>query len=673
MTGALLLSVLGLTACSSNDKPEGRVTPLEPTAPAPTPPEPIPPEPTPPEPSPFVTRDGANLVMNGSAFHIAGSNNYYPIFKSKLMVDALFDKAAASGFNVMRVWGMLDIGNEDGSNSVGGGPKEGVYFQYWDGTAPAYNDGANGLERLDYIIHKAGQKNIRLVIPLVNNWNDFGGMDQYVRWANGQYHDDFYTHPTIRQWYQNWVSHVLNRVNTYTGIAYKDDPTIMTWELTNEARCVSSGAYPASPTCTTATLTEWAGVMSTFIKSVDSNHLVSVGDEGFFCLQDGVHWTETCAEGVDTVALASLPNVDVMSFHLYPDHWGTDAAWGTEWIRSHLEAAAAINKPVMLGEFGFQDHSTRNAVFQEWTDTVIENGGNGALYWILSDAQDDGTPYPDYDGFTVYCPSAVCTTFQNFASVLTGEEPSFASFVPVADDDRAETAFNTPATVTPLTNDIAYAPTTIDAGSIDLDPATAGIQTTATTADGIFEVQSDNSVTFTPTPGFVGIAEVAYVVSDSTNRSSNEATIEVQVLPNPNNALMIYSFETGTENWQSGTATITQSSDFATDGSSSLKLDVASGDWYGPDLAAPIDLTGKSKLYIDMQLIGAGQSHAVALKVGSGYSWCQGSFAHADPGAVVIDVDLLGLSCQADLNDVRAILIFLGGGRTYHLDKIRAE
>jgi mannan endo-1,4-beta-mannosidase len=53
-------------------------------------------------------------------------------------------------------------------------------------------------------------------------------MDQYVRWANGQYHDQFYTDPTIRTWFKNWIEHLLNRTNIYTGLKYKDDPTIMT-------------------------------------------------------------------------------------------------------------------------------------------------------------------------------------------------------------------------------------------------------------------------------------------------------------------------------------------------------------------------------------------------------------------------------------------------------------
>lgn len=35
---------------------------------------------------------------------------------------------------------------------------------------------------------------------------------------------------------------VLNRVNTFNNITYKDDPTIFAWELMNEPRCPSDSS-----------------------------------------------------------------------------------------------------------------------------------------------------------------------------------------------------------------------------------------------------------------------------------------------------------------------------------------------------------------------------------------------------------------------------------------------
>jgi len=367
----------------------------------------------------FVKQAGPELRLHGNLFRFGGTNNYYLMYKSQFMVDDVLQTAAANGFKVLRMWGSLEIGNQDGSNSIQG-KANGVYFQYWDGLAPAYNDGDDGLKHLDYVIYKAGQLGISLVIPLVNNWNAFGGMDQYVRWRGGQYHDQFYTNPVIRQWYKNWIAHLVNRTNVYTGIQYKQDSTIMTWELANEPRCLSAGVYPRSDSCTTETLITWADEMSAYIKSIDDKHLVSVGDEGFYCIPGATDWTENCGEGVDTIALAKLDNIDLMSFHLYPDFWGKDAAWGTQWINRHIADAHAIRKPAMLGEFGWKDTNTRNSVYEAWTNAVLSEGGNGALFWLLSGRQDDGTYYPDYDGLTVYCPSEVCTTLSNFSEMMSG-------------------------------------------------------------------------------------------------------------------------------------------------------------------------------------------------------------------------------------------------------------
>jgi len=170
------------------------------------------------------------------------------------------------------------------------------------------------------VVAAAKERGLKLVLPLTNNWSDFGGIDQYVRWASGTYHSDFYTNPTIRQWYKAWINHLLNRTNSLTGVKYKDDPTIMTWELGNEPRCKGSGNYPPSSSCNTSTITNWAAEMSAYIKSIDKNHLVSSGSEGFLCEPNkpgaADDWTRNCGEGVDELAISKLRSIDVMSYHL---------------------------------------------------------------------------------------------------------------------------------------------------------------------------------------------------------------------------------------------------------------------------------------------------------------------------------------------------------------------
>jgi mannan endo-1,4-beta-mannosidase len=285
-----------------------------------------------------------------------------------------------------------------------------------------YNTGAGGLQQLDYMLARANEAGIRLIMVLTNNWPDFGGMDQYVAWHGLQYHDQFYTDPAIRQDYKDWVATLVNRVNSITGVPYRDDPAIFSWELANEPRCVNA-SLPTSGTCTQQTLIDWADEMSTYVTSIDPNHMVSVGDEGFLDWGRGEDWPYNGADGVDHEALTALPNVDFGTFHLYPDHWGRDPAWGTQWIEDHLTAAAGYGKPVVLEEFGYRDQAARDGTYQAWTEAVRTGGGDGWNFWILTGIQDDGQLYPDYDGFRVALPSSTATVLADAAEAIRSPAP----------------------------------------------------------------------------------------------------------------------------------------------------------------------------------------------------------------------------------------------------------
>ncbi|MFO1351260.1 MAG: tandem-95 repeat protein [Gammaproteobacteria bacterium] len=103
---------------------------------------------------------------------------------------------------------------------------------------------------------------------------------------------------------------------------------------------------------------------------------------------------------------------------------------------------------------------------------------------------------------------------------------------PLANDDTASTPFNTPATVAIINNDQASGSATIDPATIDLDPATPGMQASVTVpGQGQFITSPSGVVTFIPAPGFVGVASVPYGVNDSLGQSSNPATFTVTVNP----------------------------------------------------------------------------------------------------------------------------------------------
>jgi mannan endo-1,4-beta-mannosidase len=299
-------------------------------------------------------------------------------------------------------------------------------------------------------------------------------------------------------------------------------------------------------------------------------------------------------------------------------------------------------------------------VYKEWTDIFQREGGNGWLYWILSGIQDDGSLYPDFDGFTVYCPTPVCQTLTN----ATARRP----IRPVADHDSAVTEFNQPATLNPAANDVAYQGT--------IKPSTIAI-TGAT--GGTFVKDSAGVVTFTPQADFVGKATAQYTVKDSTGRVSNVADLIVNVKPDPTAAIPIATFETGTDgwgpgNWMPDAGVVSQTPDFHPQGTFGLHLDVTAGHWFGLVYNEPLNLSTKSQILYDLHTGASGTSVSLAVQVGPSFTWCQTGFPFIQPNTtttITVDVFVDLTSCQPQLNDVRALYIFFNPG-SYDIDNVRA-
>ncbi len=329
----------------------------------------------------FISTRGTSFQLAGTDFFAFGVNCYFLAFCSEQVQAEIIQQVAAAGMNTVRAWAFCDVFSriED----------EPAYQFFADGKIE-FNDGPSGLERLDSLIETAERNRVYLLLPLLNNWPDFGGIAFYQKALNlPEDPATFFVSQAARTAYQRWAEHLLTRRNTRTGRLYAEEPAILGWELANEPRCPGSGG--------SSILLEWVHEMSVFLKTLDNHHLLAVGDEGFFCKRGRSHLGSHLYDGrygVDAAAFIKLPSIDFGTFHLYPEHWGLNpngrAVGG--WIADHLATSQLSGKPVLMEEFG-ATHPGREALYRRWTGELRDNGGAGALVWML------GSQHPDVADF----------------------------------------------------------------------------------------------------------------------------------------------------------------------------------------------------------------------------------------------------------------------------------
>ncbi|KAG2989710.1 hypothetical protein PC121_g8808 [Phytophthora cactorum] len=251
----------------------------------------------------YVTMSGTNFELNGKPFYVFGTNAYW-----------------ASETTLSKT-GLATIFNTMAKNDL----------TLWENGKATVNTGDNGLGYFDLVVAAAKAAGVKLVVPFVNNWSDYGGLGVYVQQLGGKYHDDFYTDEKIKAAYKNFIKTFVQR--------YAGEETIMAWQLCNECRCTGSGTLKESGNCNATTLTDWMAEMSSYIKSLDSNHLVASGSEGFLNTDKSVY-VYSGPSGVDFDANLSIDSIDYGAYHAYPDTWGVATSeaksWGVKWIEDHV-------------------------------------------------------------------------------------------------------------------------------------------------------------------------------------------------------------------------------------------------------------------------------------------------------------------------------------------------
>ncbi|XP_061350893.1 mannan endo-1,4-beta-mannosidase 7-like [Gastrolobium bilobum] len=354
----------------------------------------------------FVKARGMQLMLNGSPYYANGFNAYWLMYvaadpSQRNKVSSVFQEATNHGLNIARTWAFSD-----------GGYKP---LQYSPGS---YNE--EMFQGLDFAISEARKYGIKLVLSLVNNYENLGGKKQYVDWGRSQgqsiiSEDDFFTNPVVKGYYKNHIKTVLTRLNTLTGVAYKDDPTIMAWELMNEIRCPSDQSGKA--------VQAWITEMASYLKSIDGNHLLEAGLEGFYG-QSKQESNPNFQVGTDFIANNQIPGIDFATVHSYPDQWLQSSSYEDQisflgrWLNEHIQDAQnTLHKPLLFAEFGistkkFGTNSTpRDRFFNTVYSAIYSSasGGGaavGGLFWqLLAEGMDSFR-----DGYEVVLSESPSTT-----------------------------------------------------------------------------------------------------------------------------------------------------------------------------------------------------------------------------------------------------------------------
>jgi mannan endo-1,4-beta-mannosidase len=342
----------------------------------------------------FVQIKGDQFYIGGKPYHYAGINLW----------SAMHLGAAMSGDRERLLTELDQLANMGVTNIRIMATSEGPDAEPWR-IKPAlqeqpefYNEDLLG--GLDFALQALAQKNMRAVICLTNFWPWSGGMAQYVAWSEGQtaipypppaadgswltyqlYTSKFYQDEQALTWYQSHIKKIVLRKNSLTGKLYRDDPTIMAWELANEPRAILKGRKYRN----------WISTSANLIKSLDGNHLVTVGSEG----NTPSRWS-----GNRFYQDHKSPNIDYSTIHVWVENWGwydpknsgatyhSALAKAKKYIYDHVEEAKRMGKPIVLEEFGmardagfFDPQATthhRDRFFKDVCMLVVEEIRNGS-------------------------------------------------------------------------------------------------------------------------------------------------------------------------------------------------------------------------------------------------------------------------------------------------------
>ncbi|KAG2434886.1 hypothetical protein HYH02_012086 [Chlamydomonas schloesseri] len=227
--------------------------------------------------------------------------------------------------------------------------------------------------------------------------------------GTGRAREYFYASSQVWARYVSFVTSVVNHWNPITQMYYRDDPTILAWELANEPHTTDQFELsPKGPTqfgdqgvtigrgqLVGRLVNQWLCRAATLLKSLDPNHMVTTGEEGYrtngpyLSTAPEHNWLNNGLKGVDFDSNIKCPDVDFMTLHVYPDNWNVPF-WQYQFvidnfITDRTKLAHAYNKPVVMEEYGCckaADYvGKRGQVFAAFHDAADALGMAGTIVW----------------------------------------------------------------------------------------------------------------------------------------------------------------------------------------------------------------------------------------------------------------------------------------------------
>lgn len=307
----------------------------------------------------FVQVNNSHFEINGKPYYYLGTNFWYGLNlgadttggRERLVRE--LDRLQSLKINNLRIVGLSEGPDNQPYRMLPAVQNEPGIFD------------EDVLKGLDFLLAEMGKRDMYAVVTLGNFWPWSGGFGQYLIWSGAadsipyppphpggnwdtyqKFTAQFYSDTTAVKLYRNAVSYIVGRKNTVTGRDYKNDPTIMAWQLCNEPRGMNN----------TVVYNQWVDSTAALIKSLDSNHLVSAGTEGYT--------SDASYSGVDVNENHNGKYIDYVTCHVWVENWGwydpkrnietydSSVSKMKGYFRKHVEAAEILNKPLVLEEFG---------------------------------------------------------------------------------------------------------------------------------------------------------------------------------------------------------------------------------------------------------------------------------------------------------------------------------